>query len=515
MKIQSIIAAIALSICLAAGAENERVLHSDPQEVNDANNGVAVIYGHGSALPEEVVVRLFKWEEGVGNLIDTDTIANSQFRFEIPAEDGLAIYSLSFDYHAFPGMNHDLYLTSGATVEIEAIDNYMFTWPVKSSVPEQAEYELFINNSKDLWTQYQIAGIEYEKTGNINVFQTQDSIKRLIQMRDLELLKTRPVGTVWLDKAQDFAKMSHRLKIDTDDLKSMYQTLDDSIKNSPAGRAIYGYLYPGSHIGVGDKFPDTEFMDINGNVHKFSEFNGKWCLVDFWNSGCAPCILAYPELRELKKKYPGMLECISLSIDSESIWQKATEKLHLTGNNWNEGKRDYGIFRRLGTNAYPTFVVIAPDGTIRDIWIGYSTGSLKRRMSFILRTKGNTEYTESNGLRSIRFPQYETNKTDRVLDIDRIDIDNEGIKVFFSFVYNPNQWISIPPDAYLSDSNGTKYTAIGSDGIVLGKHLFADSEGNGSFSITFEAIPEAANSIDFHESSSNNGWSIEGIMIKP
>ncbi len=49
--------------------------------------------------------------------------------------------------------------------------------------------------------------------------------------------------------------------------------------------------------------------------------------------------------------------------------------------------------------------------------------------------------------------------------------------------------------------NGTKYSVIDSEGIVLGEHLFADNEGNGSFSITFETIPEDVNSIDFHESS--------------
>lgn len=514
MKLTGIFTAIALSICLTAGAEDVN-RHPGQKEVTDANNGISVISGHGDALPEKVVVRLYKWEDGVGNLFDTDTIANKQFRFEIPAEEGLTTYSLLFDYHAFPSIRHKLYLTAGATVELDAADNYMFTWPVESNVPEQTEYELFINNSKDLWKEYQKANIEYGKTENINVYQTIDSISRMIKQRDLELLKTRPVGTIWLDKAMEIAKMSPLLKIGTEELKSMYSTLDDSIKNSPEGKAIYGYLYPESHIEIGDKFPDTEFMDIDGNVHKFSEFYGKWCLVDFWNSGCAPCIQAIPELRELQKKHPGMIEIISLSIDSESIWRKASERLHLTGNNWNEGKGDYGIFRRLGTGAYPTFFVITPDGTIKDVWMGYSTGSLKRKMSFHLRPKGNLEYTESNGLRRIKFPQYKSNKTNRVLDIDGIEISNEGTKVFFSFVYNPNQWISIPPEAYLSDSDGMKYTAIGCDGIELGKHVFADSDGNGSFSITFEAIPEAAASIDFHESSSNDGWAIEGIVIKP
>lgn len=359
-----------------------------------ANNGVAVIKGHGKALPEGVRVRLVKWEDGHGDFVATDTIANGQFRLELPVREGFTICSLIFDYYAFPSMIHKLYLTPGAVVELDAVDNYMYTWPMKSNVPEQAEYELYVDNSKDLWTEYQVADIKYDKSRDRAAFEKCDSLKRLIYLRDLELLKTRPVGTTWIDKAKDIAMMSHRLKIYPEDLKSMYANLDDSIKNSPKGRAIYGYLYPGSPIKIGDKFPDTEFHDIDGNKHRFSEFQGKWCLVDFWNSGCSPCLRALPELRELKNTYPDTLELVSLSLDAEHIWRKASEKLPLLGNNWNEGKEDYGIFRRLDTNAYPTFLIVAPDCTIKDLWIGYHTGELKEKMNLYLSPEGKIEYNE-------------------------------------------------------------------------------------------------------------------------
>ena len=51
-------------------------------------------------------------------------------------------------------MVHRLYLTPGATVEIDAIDRFTYTWPIKRSVPEQAEYDLYIDNSKHLWTEF-------------------------------------------------------------------------------------------------------------------------------------------------------------------------------------------------------------------------------------------------------------------------------------------------------------------------------------------------------------------------
>lgn len=516
MKFSRILAAIALSICFTAVGKDMCENTLSQEKLTDANNGIAVITGHGAALPEEYVVRLYKIEDdGLAHVVATDTIANSQFKFEIPVREGLSVYSFMFDYHALPNTNHKIYVTPGAQIEIDAVDNYSRTWPVKSNVPEQAEYELYTNHCKELWRERQRATVEYNKKRNKEGDQKLDSINRLIDLCELEFLKTRPVGRIWLDKAKDIAKMSDYYKIDTGDLKSMYAALNDSIKNSQIGKTIYGYLYFDSPIGIGDKFPDTELYDIDGNVHKLSEFQGKWRLVDFWRLGCAPCIMALPELRELKEKYQDILEFISLSIDSDNIWREATDELHLTGNNWNEGKEDYGIFRRLGLVGSPYFLVITPDGTIKDVWFGFSEGSLKRRMGFYLRPKGTTEYAESDGLRSVQFPQYEINNTTRVLDIDRIEISNEGTKVFFAFVHSPDKWISIAPDAYINDSSGTKYAVISTDGITLGEHLYPDKKGNGSFSITFEPIPEEINSIDFHESPSNDGWSIEGISLKP
>ena len=360
----------------------------------EANNSVAVITGHGDVLPEGVVVRFIRIEGGAGDsYVTTDTIANGQFRLEVPTGEGMTVGSLLFDYHAFPTLIRKLYLTPGATVEIDAIDRYMSSWPVKSSVPEQVESDLYVYESKDQWTEYQALNIDYHKFKiKPDVYdQKTDSLSRLIHRRELELLKSRPVGMVWIDIAKNIASMSGRLNIDTEALKSMYATLDDSIKNSSKGKAIYGFLYQGSPIKVGDKFPDTDFHDLDGNVHSFSEFQGKWCLVDFWNSGCAPCLRAYPELHELKEKYQDALEIVSISIDSFNIWRKASEKIPTIGHNWNEGKENYGIFGRLGTHTYPTYLVISPEGTIEDLWVGYDTGELKQKMSIHLKPEGKTE----------------------------------------------------------------------------------------------------------------------------
>lgn len=360
-------------------------------EVNDTNAGIAVISGHGEVLPDEYAVGLYKWVDGYGETVATDTIVDGKFRLEVPVEEGFTIGSLFITSSKIVTMRHLLYLTPGAKVEIDAVDNYSFTWPVKSSVPEQAIYDKFINNSKELWIKYQKASLEYDKKKySLNDDQREryerwsDSIRLTIRQRDVELLKTLPVETVWMNKAVDLALMSRYNKTLSEEMRTLYAELDDSVKNSPKGRKIYDYLYPGSHIAVGDKFPDIELFDLDGKSHCLSEFKGKWCLVDFWKIGCAPCLRALPELRELKEMYGDKLAIVSLSLDSESRWQETSNKLPLISNNWNEGKEDYGLFTRLGLKAYPSYLVVAPDGTIKDLWLGYDTGELKQKMSQFL-----------------------------------------------------------------------------------------------------------------------------------
>ena len=98
----------------------------------------------------------------------------------------------------------------------------------------------------------------------------------------------------------------------------------------------------------------------------------------------------------MKNQYKDNLELVSLSLDKDSDWREISKKLPLMGNNWNEGKEDYGMFTRLGLRAYPTFLIIDPTGMIKDIWMGYSTGSLKQKVNFFLRPRDKTEHKETN-----------------------------------------------------------------------------------------------------------------------
>ena len=259
--------------------------------------------------------------------------------------------------------------------------------------------------------------------------------------------------------------------------------------------------------------PDGTFYDLAGNVHHLADFRGKWLLLDFWSRGCYACVMAIPELHEFANKYADIAEVISLSLDTDEMWREASASYSLEGNNWNEGKEDLGLYRNFGAEGMPTFVLVSPEGIVTDRFLGYSKGIFDRMIRFHTDSKDQKSISETAGTRTIVRPEYRTNTTDFVLDIERIEQTPEGTTISFKVRYIPGWWIKIDPRAFLADSAGKQYKLTGSHGITPGEEFTADQNGEGSFSLTFEPIPADTETVDFQEYTGSN-WGITGIRLK-
>jgi len=63
--------------------------------------------------------------------------------------------------------------------------------------------------------------------------------------------------------------------------------------------------------------PNATFMSPEGRRVNWEVFDGKYLLVNFWATWCAPCVLELPSLDKLRKQFDGRgLEVIAISIDT-------------------------------------------------------------------------------------------------------------------------------------------------------------------------------------------------------
>lgn len=195
----------------------------------------------------------------------------------------------------------------------------------------------------------------------------------VVQEKRALLMKNLKPSMPWMTELNYLARMVRTMPELTyaEDVKEMFQTLSEEWKQTKLGKEIYANLYPPQEVKVGDDCPDADFYDLEGNLHHLTEHKGKYILLDFWNSGCAGCIQAFPKMKKLHEKYNDKLAIVSMSIDTDRRWRMASEKHNLTWSNWNEGKGEGGLYTNFRTNGIPFYVLVNPEGKVIKMELGY------------------------------------------------------------------------------------------------------------------------------------------------
>lgn len=162
-----------------------------------------------------------------------------------------------------------------------------------------------------------------------------------------------------------------------DTVEALYHTLSPELKDTKYAKAIETYL-SGKIPEVGDTYLDFEAYNKDGDNVKLSQFLGKYVLLDFTASYCAPCIQAAEELREIDEKYLDSLSVISFSADAnKDVWLKSLERDQVTWLSVWDGKGTFSdTYIKYGISGFPTFLLINPEGSIIAKWSGYGKGSI-------------------------------------------------------------------------------------------------------------------------------------------
>ena len=121
---------------------------------------------------------------------------------------------------------------------------------------------------------------------------------------------------------------------------------------------------------------DFTLNDINGKEFTLSSLRGKWVVLDFWGSWCGPCMRGVPAMKRYYNRYHDKMEIVGIACnDKEEQWRKAVENNQMTWTNLLHPKGvkpSQSIITNYLISAFPTKIIITPEGRIHKVFVGES-----------------------------------------------------------------------------------------------------------------------------------------------
>lgn len=117
---------------------------------------------------------------------------------------------------------------------------------------------------------------------------------------------------------------------------------------------------------VGKPAPAIAVSDVKGTALRLSDLRGKYVLVDFWATWCAPCIVELPRLQDAYTKYrEAGFEIVGVSLDESKA--ALTDFVKARNVPWRQVHNASGggdLVEAFGVKSIPATYLIDPQGVI-------------------------------------------------------------------------------------------------------------------------------------------------------
>ncbi|MDT8363857.1 MAG: TlpA disulfide reductase family protein [Nitrosomonas sp.] len=81
---------------------------------------------------------------------------------------------------------------------------------------------------------------------------------------------------------------------------------------------------------VSAQTPDFSLKDSTGKTHRLSDYTGKWVLINFWATWCAPCLKEIPDLAALHEARKDVVIIgVAMEFDDPATVMKFVDDLNI------------------------------------------------------------------------------------------------------------------------------------------------------------------------------------------
>ncbi|MCU0434528.1 MAG: TlpA family protein disulfide reductase [Bacteroidia bacterium] len=150
------------------------------------------------------------------------------------------------------------------------------------------------------------------------------------------------------------------------EMDSVYRYVQDQVSESAYLKIIETHYFALNTLIPGSVAPAIELMQFNGKPFRLDSLKGKTVLLEFWHSGCAPCLEGFAASNQLHSCLPDDVVMVYVCADLDSARGRAALRKHqVSGIHVHAPGFTNPVLLAYNIRAFPTLFVITPDGTIK------------------------------------------------------------------------------------------------------------------------------------------------------